>query len=346
MPGPVDPRRVLALALTPGADQIWPDRCAPAESACGRRPSRLDLRMTEHDGRQDGTGGRGRGGQQAPGRGLPPVHLWNPAHCGDIDIVIKRDGLWFHEGTPIGREALVRLFSTVLRKDPDGFHLVTPVEKMTITVEDAPFIAVRVDRVGEALRFVTNVGDVVEAGPDNAIRVEVDPATGEPRPYLHVRRGLEALIRRPVFYELVEMAEERDTPEGPRLGVRSNGAWFPVGPARAHAAMTPAELRAWIVTHLDPIESYDPAARPMHSDFDLDPRHARPTSTLKPAAVLVALVEHAAGLSVLLTRRADTLRSHTGQVAFPGGRCDPGRDALGDRPARSRRRRSAWIPAA
>jgi hypothetical protein len=176
---------------------------------------------------------------QAPGRGLPPVHLWHPAHCGEIDIVIKRNGLWFHEGTPIGREALVRLFSTVLRKDPDGFHLVTPVEKMKITVEDAPFIAVRVDRTqnesgGETLKFLTNVGDVVEAGPDNAIRVEMDPATGEPRPYLHVRRGLEALINRPVFYELVEMARERETPEGPTLGVASNGAWFPVGPPRAH----------------------------------------------------------------------------------------------------------------
>jgi len=172
--------------------------------------------------------------KQAPGRGLPPVHLWHPAHCGDIDIVIKKNGLWFHEGTPIGREALVRLFSTVLRKDPDGFHLVTPVEKMKITVEDAPFIATRVDREGQALKFLTNVGDEVEAGPENAIRVEMDPRTGEPRPYLHVRRGLEALINRPVFYELVEMAQERETPEGPTLGVASNGAWFPVGPAGIH----------------------------------------------------------------------------------------------------------------
>lgn len=177
--------------------------------------------------------------KQAPGRGLPPVHLWHPAHCGDIDIVIKKNGLWFHEGTPIGREALVRLFSTVLRKDPDGFHLVTPVEKMKITVEDAPFIATRVDRIegeagGDTLKFLTNVGDEVEAGPDNAIRVEMDPETGEPRPYLHVRRGLEALINRPVFYELVEMAQERDTPDGPTLGVASNGAWFPVGPAGIH----------------------------------------------------------------------------------------------------------------
>lgn len=171
--------------------------------------------------------------KQAPGRGLPPVHLWNPTHCGEIDIVIKRDGRWFHEGSPIGREALVRLFSTVLRKDPDGFHLVTPVEKMRITVEDAPFIATRVDREGQALRFLTNVGDEVEAGPENPIRVEVGP-DGQPRPYVHVRRGLEALISRPVFYELVEMAEERETPEGLTLGVGSNGAWFPVGPPEAH----------------------------------------------------------------------------------------------------------------
>jgi uncharacterized protein len=172
--------------------------------------------------------------KQAPGRGLPPVHLWNPAHCGEIDIVIKKDGLWFHEGSPIGREALVRLFSTVLRKDPDGFYLVTPVEKMKITVEDAPFIAVRVDQVDETLKFLTNVGDEVAAGPENEIRVEMDPTTGTPRPYLHVRRGLDALISRPVFYELVELAQERETSEGPCLGVTSNGAWFPIGPPGVH----------------------------------------------------------------------------------------------------------------
>ena len=164
--------------------------------------------------------------KQAPGRGLPPVHLWNPAHEGEIDIVIRRDGTWVHEGAPIQREALVRLFSTVLRKDPDGIYLVTPVEKMKIRVEDAPFIATRVDREGEALRFQTNVGDEVVAGPEHPIRVELGEG-GEPRPYLHVRRGLEALIARPVFYELVEMAE----PKGAELGLASNGAWFPIGPA-------------------------------------------------------------------------------------------------------------------
>ena len=170
----------------------------------------------------------------AGARGLPPVHLWHPEHCGEIDIRIRKDGVWFHEGTPIGREALVRLFSTVLRLDPDGYHLVTPAEKLKIQVEDAPFIATRVDQDGDILRFQTNVGDVVEAGPDNAIRVETDPVSGEPRPYLHVRRGLEALIARPVFYELVELARERDTPDGPRLGVASHSAWFPIAPAGAH----------------------------------------------------------------------------------------------------------------
>ena len=174
----------------------------------------------------DGLTTAARDAAGSPGKGLPPVHLWNPPNCGEIDIRIRKDGVWFHEGTPIGREALVRLFSTVLRKDEDGIYLVTPVEKLKITVEDAPFIAVRVDRDGEALRFTTNVGDEVEAGPDNPIRVEMDAATGEPRPYLHVRRGLEALIARPVFYELVEMAQPRDGV----MAVASNGEWFTVGP--------------------------------------------------------------------------------------------------------------------
>ena len=117
--------------------------------------------------------------KQAPGRGLPPVHLWNPAHSGEIDIVIRRDGRWFHEGSQIHREALVRLFSTVLRKDPDGFWLVTPVEKMKIEVEDLPFRAVAVRREGEDLIFTTDVGDEVRAGADDPLVVDEDPETGE-----------------------------------------------------------------------------------------------------------------------------------------------------------------------
>lgn len=166
---------------------------------------------------------------QEPRRGLPPVHLWNPPNCGEIDIRILRDGSWRHEGRPIPRPALVRLFSTVLRKDPDGYVLVTPAEKLKIEVDDVPFVAVAMERRGGALVFRTNVGDEVEAGPEDPLRVETDPATGEPRPYVHVRRGLEARLARPVFYELVDMAELR---EG-RLGVVSKGAWFDLGPAEA-----------------------------------------------------------------------------------------------------------------
>jgi hypothetical protein len=189
--------------------------------------------MTELDSKP-GLDGVIAAAKQAPGRGLPPVHLWNPAHSGEIDIVITADGRWVHEGATINRAPLVRLFSTVLRKDPDGYWLVTPVEKMRITVEDAPFVATAVDANVDAagrplLRFTTNVGDEVEAGPEHLIRVEIDPATDEPRPYLHVRRGLEALISRPVFYELVEMAAERDG----TLGVESGGTWFPIGPVEA-----------------------------------------------------------------------------------------------------------------
>lgn len=170
-------------------------------------------------------GSQSAGSQASAPRALPPVHLWRPSHCGEIDIRILRDGTWLHEGAPIARERLVRLFSTVLRRDPDGFHLVTPAEKLRITVDDAPFVAVRVDRVGEALRFLTNVGDAVEAGPEHALRVAVDDATGEPAPYLHVRRGLEARLARPVFYELADMA----VPRNGELGVESGGAWFPLG---------------------------------------------------------------------------------------------------------------------
>jgi hypothetical protein len=175
---------------------------------------------------------------QAPGRGLPPVHLWHPTHCGEIDIVIRANGQWVHEGSPIGREALVRLFSTVLRLDPDGYHLVTPGEKMRITVEDAPFVAVAFERVsderGSVLRFTTNVGDEVDADAEHPIRVETDAETGEPRPYVMVRRGLEALIARPVFYELVDIADER--PHDDVLAVESAGTRFVLGHAEALAS--------------------------------------------------------------------------------------------------------------
>lgn len=161
-------------------------------------------------------------------RGLPPVHLWHPEHCGDIDIVIRADGVWMHEGSPIGRPELVRLFSTVLRLDPDGYHLVTPAEKLKITVEDLPFRAVAVRVEGDDLVFATDVGDEVTANADHPIVVKTDAGTGEPQPRLHVRRGLEARIVRPVFYELVERAEA----VGDRLVLRSGGQVFDLGATR------------------------------------------------------------------------------------------------------------------
>lgn len=163
--------------------------------------------------------------KQAPGKGLPPVHLWHPEHCGDIDIVIRADGVWMHEGSPIGRKELVRLFSTVLRKDPDGYRLVTPVEKLKITVEDLPFRAVAMRREGDALIFTTDVGDEVRASEADPVVVETDPTTGAPAPRIHVRRDLWARIARSVFYEMVEMAQEVDG----RLVVRSGGQVFSLG---------------------------------------------------------------------------------------------------------------------
>ncbi len=163
---------------------------------------------------------------RTPVRGLPPVHLWNPSHCGDIDIVIRGDGVWLHENSPIGRPELVRLFSTVLRKDPDGYCLVTPVEKLSIRVEDLPFRAIAVTGTGGTLSFTTDVGDVVEAGAEHPIRVDTDPVTGEPSPALHVRGDLWARIVRPVFYELVE----RGAVEDGRLVIQSGGVTFSLGP--------------------------------------------------------------------------------------------------------------------
>jgi hypothetical protein len=170
--------------------------------------------------------------EMAAGRGLPPVEKWHPAHCGDIDIRIARDGTWFHEGTPVGRRELVRLFSTILRKDGDDYVLVTPAEKMRIKVEDAPFLAVLLDVEGEGknrkLIFTTNVGDETIASGENPIRVEIDPQTREPSPYVHVRRGLEAKISRPVFYQLVDLAVPGEGEHAGKLVLWSDGIAFPL----------------------------------------------------------------------------------------------------------------------
>ncbi len=169
-------------------------------------------------------------------KGLPPVHKWNPPFCGDIDMRIARDGSWWYLGTPIGREKLVRLFSTVLRHDEDGkYYLVTPVEKIGITVEDAPFVAVAMQVEGEGkdqvLTFRTNVGDETVAGPEHPMRFEIDKETGEPAPYVHVRARLDALINRAVFYDLVELGAEEEVDGRQWFGIWSSGEFFPFMPA-------------------------------------------------------------------------------------------------------------------
>jgi uncharacterized protein len=169
-----------------------------------------------------------------PGKKKPPVHLWNPAFCGDMDMRIARDGTWYYLGSPIGRLPMVKLFSSVLRHDPDDcYYLVTPVEKLRIRVDDAPFVAVELAAGNGLVAFRTNVDDVVTADAEHPIRVEIDPETGEPAPYILVRDRLEALIARPVFYELVEMAEVRTINGQELLGVTSAGQFFPLGPAPA-----------------------------------------------------------------------------------------------------------------
>jgi hypothetical protein len=161
---------------------------------------------------------------------LPPVERWNPTHCGDSEMRIARDGTWFHQGSPIGRQAMVRLFSTILRREEDGgYVLVTPVEKLDIDVEDAPFVAVEMKTEGEGrdarLAFRLNTGGLVNAGREHPLRFE-ERGDG-PRPYLHVRGGLEALVARPVYYELAAMALANDAVPP---GVWSDGAFFPLEP--------------------------------------------------------------------------------------------------------------------
>jgi uncharacterized protein len=169
-------------------------------------------------------------------RGLPPVERWNPPFCGDLDMEIRADGTWFYLGTPIGRPALVRLFSTVLRKDEDGrTYLVTPVEKVGIRVEDAAFLAVEMTVTQRedlpVITFRTNLGDVVEAGEAHPLRFQIVGEERQLKPYVHVRGRLEALVSRAVMYDLVELGEVIDVDGVAMFAIRSGRAVFPVMPA-------------------------------------------------------------------------------------------------------------------
>jgi uncharacterized protein len=176
--------------------------------------------------------------KRAGARGLPPVHLWNPPFCGDLDMRIASDGTWFYLKTPIGRPALVKLFASVLKREGEKYFLVTPVEKCGIAVDDVPFLAVELyvehdadGRVGRSLHFRTNVDDWVACGPGHALRFEPEPETGGLKPYVHVRRDLWAKVTRALFYDLVELGEERAIDGERMFGVASAGEFFAMAPA-------------------------------------------------------------------------------------------------------------------
>src|SRR5882757_6460500 len=182
------------------------------------------------------------GAREAVRKGPPPVHLWNPPFCGDLDMRIGADGTWYYLKTPIGRPALVQLFASVLKREAERYFLVTPVEKCGIAVDDAPFVAVelRVDEPGprQTLHFRTNVDDWVACGAEHALRFEPEPETGGLKPYLHVRRDLWALVKRALFYDLVEHGEERDSHGVAMFGIVSAGAFCAMAPA--------ASLQEWL----------------------------------------------------------------------------------------------------
>ena len=183
----------------------------------------------------------------AGGKGPPPVHLWNPPYCGEIDMRIASDGTWFYQRTPIGRAALVKLFASVLKREDDRYFLVTPVEKCGIVVDDAPFLAVelKIERpdsratgsgtasqaAKQILHFRTNVDDWVACGPGHELRFEPESVTGGLKPYLHVRRDLWAKVSRPLFYDLVELGEERDINGTRMFGIASAGEFYAMAPA-------------------------------------------------------------------------------------------------------------------
>jgi uncharacterized protein len=186
--------------------------------------------------------------KQAGQKGPPPVHLWNPPYCGEIDMRIAADGTWFYQKTPIGRAALVKLFASVLKREGERYFLVTPVEKCGITVDEAPFLAVELaveqpdaaavpTSGGRLLRFRTNVDDWVTAGPDHVLRFEPEPATGGLKPFLHVRRELWAKVTRALFYDLVELGEEREIDGVRMFGVASGSAFFAMAPADSIAGL-------------------------------------------------------------------------------------------------------------
>jgi uncharacterized protein len=186
-------------------------------------------------GGKDGLEGLAGTVKTASRKGPPPVHLWDPAYCGEIDMRIAADGTWFYQGTPIGRPALVKLFASILKREGEKYFLVTPVEKCGIVVEDAPFMAVELqvadDGAWRQLCFRTNVDDWVVCGAGHPLRFEQDAATGGLKPYIHVRSDLWAKVTRAVFYDLADLGEARKIAGTRMFGVTSAGEFYAMAPA-------------------------------------------------------------------------------------------------------------------
>lgn len=199
------------------------------EKVAGREESRLDKseRQARYDNILSAANHHGKTGK-------PPVHLWNPPFCGDLDMRISRDGTWFYMGTPIGRLPLVKLFASVLRHEEDGqYLLVTPVEKVGLQVDDVPFVGVELDKVAlddgtDALTLRTNVDDVVVISEDHPLRFHIDAETGGLTPYCLIRGRLEARLGRPLLYQLADLGGEARIKDEDWFGVTSCGRFFPM----------------------------------------------------------------------------------------------------------------------
>ena len=209
--------------------QIFSKRFAPCRDRCTRALRRYSARM------KPTADTLAAAAQAATKKGPPPVHLWNPPFCGDLDLRIARDGTWFYLGTPIGRAPLVKLFSSILKREGDRYFLVTPVEKVGITVEDAPFVAIDFDVTGhgrdQTLTFTTRTEDTATLGPDHPLRVVRDPQTGAPSPYIRIRADLWALIDRKSFYRMVDLGCHEPHEGHNWFGLWSSGQFFPLIPS-------------------------------------------------------------------------------------------------------------------
>ncbi len=263
---------------------------------------------------------------------LPPVHLWNPPFCGDIDMRIAQDGTWFFMNSPIGRKPLVKLFSSILRREEDGkYHLVTPVEKCGIVVDDAPLVVIQMSVEGrgrkQVVRFLTQTDDVVTVDRDHPLRFKKEERTGGLKPYVLVRGRLEALVNRPTFYELVAKGTVVEQGGAKWFGVLVVGQLLAHGACPRHRSGPMSEPRfdEEEVKRRARVYLLDTAPTTHNrGDDDLNSQCGRTAAgeQIRAAAVLIPIVVRRPEVTVLLTQRTEHLALHAGQIAFPGGRVD------------------------